>query len=112
MSLLTRRSPLPTAEPVALTVPHAATPIANLVWRRRATVVGRVRSVRVQPMAGIPTVQCTLVDDTGGLLIVFFGRRRIAGIRPGVRMVVEGMVGALDRRMAILNPGYQLLAPE
>ncbi|HEX8771789.1 MAG TPA: OB-fold nucleic acid binding domain-containing protein [Acidimicrobiales bacterium] len=89
-----------------------ATPVASLQWRQRATAVGRIRSVRVQPMAGIPTVQCTLVDDTGGLLIVFFGRRRIAGVRPGSRMVVEGMVGAQFHRLAILNPRFELLSPE
>jgi hypothetical protein len=60
-------------------------------------------------LAGIPTLQCTLVDETGGLTIVFLGRRRIAGIRPGTLMTVEGIVGIHDRKLAIVNPRYELM---
>ncbi|HUQ64502.1 MAG TPA: DNA-binding protein [Acidimicrobiales bacterium] len=84
--------------------------IAEVRWRQRVRVSGRVRSLRIQPLAGVPTVQCTLVDVTGGLTVVFLGRRRIAGIRPGTRMVVEGIAGEHDRKLAILNPRYELLA--
>ena len=85
-------------------------PIASAEWRHRARVAGRVRSVRVQPWAGVPTLECTLVDDTGGISVVFLGRRHVPGIRPGTRMVVEGMVGDHAGRLAILNPDYRLLA--
>jgi hypothetical protein len=44
------------------------------------------------------------------LLLVFQGRRRIPGIQPGARLVVEGMVGDWARRQAILNPDYELIA--
>ena len=72
-------------------------------------MAGRVRSVRVQPWADIPTLECTLVDDTGGLTVVFLGRRKIAGIHPGTRMTVEGVAGAHRDKLAILNPDYALL---
>jgi amino acid transporter len=86
------------------------TPIGEVQWRHRARVAGRVKSVRVQPRAGVPSLECTLVDETGGLLLIFQGRRQIPGIQPGVRLVAEGMVGERDRRLAILNPDYELLA--
>ena len=63
----------------------------------------------MQPLAGVPTLQCSLVDDTGGLSVVFLGRRTIAGVYPGTRMVVEGMVGDHAGRLALLNPDYELL---
>jgi hypothetical protein len=85
-------------------------PVAEVVWRTRARVAGRVRSVRVQPWAGVPTLECTLVDETGGINVVFLGRREVAGIGPGRRMVVEGMVGDHNGRVAMLNPEYRLLA--
>lgn len=72
-------------------------------------VTGRVRSVRVQPWADVPTLECTLVDDTGGLTVVFLGRRKVAGIHPGTRMTVEGVTGAHHDKLAILNPEYALL---
>ena len=85
-------------------------PIADAEWRNRVRVAGRVRSVRVQPRAGTSNLECLLADDSGQLLLVFQGRRRIPGIQPGARLVVEGMVGDWARRQAILNPDYELIA--
>ena len=86
------------------------TPISEAQWRNRVRVVGRVKSVRVQPRAGTSNLECVLADETGRLLLVFQGRRRIPGIQPGARLVVEGMVGDWARRQAILNPDYELIA--
>ncbi|MGP0032824.1 MAG: amino acid permease [Acidimicrobiales bacterium] len=85
-------------------------PIAGVVARQRVRVAGRVKSVRVQPRAGTSNLECVLGDGTGGLLLVFQGRRRIAGIEPGARLVAEGMVGAWGRRPALLNPSFELVS--
>ena len=85
-----------------------AVPIADVQFRQRARVRGRVRSLRVRPWADSPTLEVVLVDDTGGITVVFLARRRLGGVRPGTVMSVEGMVGAHDRRLAILNPEYEL----
>ena len=82
--------------------------IANIRYRERCKVRGRVRSVRVRPWADSPTLEIVLVDDTGGITVVFLARRQVGGIRPGTVMTVEGMVGAHERRLAILNPVYEL----
>jgi len=84
-------------------------PIAEVQWRQRARVAGRVRSMRIQPWAGVPTLECTLVDATGGLAVVFLGRRQVAGIHPGTCLTVEGMVGEHNGRLAILNPEYDFV---
>ena len=42
-------------------------------------------------------------------LVVFLGRRALAGVEVGTRMIVEGTVGVHKTRLAI-NPTYQLLA--
>jgi DNA/RNA endonuclease YhcR with UshA esterase domain len=83
-------------------------PIADIQIRERCRVHGRVRSLRVRPWADSPTLEIVLVDETGGITVVFLARRHIAGIRPGTIMTVEGMVGQHDRRLAILNPVYEL----
>ena len=85
-------------------------PIGQAQWRNRVRVAGRVKSVRVQPRAGTSNLECVLADDSGKILLVFQGRRRIPGIQPGARLVVEGMVGDWARRQAILNPDYELIA--
>jgi amino acid transporter len=89
---------------------RGTTPIGEAQWRTRVRVAGRIKSVRVQPRAGTSNLECVLVDDSGKLLLVFQGRRRIPGIQPGARLVVEGMVGDWARRQAILNPDYELIA--
>jgi len=81
-------------------------PIGSVRWRQRARVAGRVRSVRVQPRAGVPSLECTIADQSGQLLLVFQGRRRVPGIEPGARLVVEGMVGERGRSTAMVNPLY------
>jgi amino acid transporter len=86
------------------------TPIGQVQWRHRVRVAGRVKSVRVQPRAGSSNLECVLADDSGRLLLVFQGRRRIPGIQPGARLVAEGMVGDWAHRQAILNPEYELVA--
>ena len=87
----------------------ATTPIASVVPRQRIRVAGRVKSVRVQPRAGTSNLECVLSDGTGGLLLVFQGRPKIAGIDPGARLVAEGMVGTWGRRPAMLNPSFELV---
>jgi amino acid transporter len=87
----------------------ATTPIASVVPRQRVRVAGRVKSVRVQPRAGTSNLECVLSDGTGGLLLVFQGRPKIAGIEPGARLVAEGMVGTWGRRPAMLNPSFELV---
>jgi amino acid transporter len=86
------------------------TPISSVRSRQRVKVAGRVKSVRVQPRAGTSNLECVLSDGTGGLLLVFQGRPKIAGIEPGARLVAEGMVGAWGRRPAMLNPSFELVA--
>ncbi len=88
------------------------TPIAEVRYRARARVAGRVRSMRIQPWGGVATLECTIVDDTAGLAVVFLGRRHVAGVQPGVHLVVEGMVGDHHGRLAILNPDYYFLPEE
>ena len=85
-------------------------PIGEVEWRTRVRIAGRVRSVRIHPRAGTANLECLLADDTGMLLLVFQGRRRIPGIQAGARLVAEGMVGDWTRRQAMLNPDYELIA--
>jgi hypothetical protein len=42
---------------------------------------------------------------------VFLGRRQIAGIEPGARLIVEGVAGERAGQLVILNPDYELLPP-
>jgi hypothetical protein len=86
-----------------------ATPIADAPNRVPVRITGRIKSVRVQPMAEVSTLQCTIVDDTGEVVVVFLGRRHVVGIETGRHVVVEGVIGEHLGRRRILNPIYRLL---
>jgi hypothetical protein len=66
--------------------------------------------VSVRKLEGAPALECTLADGTGTMLLVFQGRNQIPGIERGARIVVEGTVGSWHRRLAIINPDYELVA--
>jgi hypothetical protein len=85
-------------------------PISDVTWRTRVRVAGRIRSLRVQTAKGTANLECEITDDTGILLLVFQGRPKIPGIEPGARLIVEGMVGSWQRKLAILNPDYELVS--
>ena len=74
----------------ASSVPGAQ-PIASLQWRTRARVAGRVKTIRVQPLSEVPTIECVVADGSGeAITFVFLGRRSIAGLRNGTLMVGRG----------------------
>jgi OB-fold nucleic acid binding domain len=83
-------------------------PIADVRYRDRVRVSGRVRSLRVVPQHAAPVLELVLDDGTAALSVVFLGRRRLAGVEVGTRMVVEGTVGLHRHRLAMLNPAYEL----
>ena len=105
------RHPRSAEQPTAdLDARAEAVPIAPIIPRQRAKVAGRVRSIQVQPRYGIPTLELTIIPNAGdSLVVVFFGRRRIAGVQPGARVCVEGMVGSRSGRLSMLNPVYEIL---
>jgi RecJ-like exonuclease len=70
-----------------------------------------VHTVRLQPGLEVPTLECTLVDDSGAIKVVFLGRRSIPGLEPGALISVEGMVGKHRGDLAMINPRYDLLVP-
>ena len=84
------------------------TPIAQLPVRQRAVVCGTLRSVTLRPRAGVPALEAELYDGSGSLSLVFLGRRHIAGIEPGRRVRIEGMVCENEGRPAVFNPRYEL----
>lgn len=93
----------------ALLVPGCC-PVAALPHRRRASVSGVLRSVTLRPREGVPAIEAELYDGSGALDLVWLGRRQIAGIEPGRRLKVDGMVCLVDGRRTVFNPRYELRA--
>jgi amino acid transporter len=85
-------------------------PMTGLEPRQRARVAGRISAMRVQPRGGVSGLECTLVDDTGSIVLVFLGRRSIPGLSVGTRLAAEGTIAEDRGRLTMLNPLYELLA--
>jgi hypothetical protein len=88
----------------------SSTPVSDIEPRRPARVAGEVRSVRIVPRAGADALEVTVHDGRAALTAVFLGRRKIGGLTPGRRVLLEGMVGQQDGRCSMYNPVYTLLS--
>jgi hypothetical protein len=87
------------------------TPIAEAQPRQEITVAGEISSLRIVPRAGTPSLEVTVKDGSGSLVIVWTGRRSIPGVSPGKRLVLSGRGTAQGTggRLMLLNPRYELL---
>ncbi len=86
------------------------TSIDNAIDRQRVVVRGTLRHVTLRPRSGTPALEAELYDGSATLTVVWLGRRRIAGIEPGVALRVQGRVSTQDGRRVIYNPRYELTA--
>ncbi len=88
-----------------------AVAIGTVRYRQKVKVAGRVKSVRIQPWAGVQSLECLLDDSTGSLPLVFVGRSEVPGIAPGAKLVAKARVCEHHGRLSMLNPDYEFLAP-
>jgi hypothetical protein len=89
---------------------RGACPISEAPDRTPVTLHGTLQSVTLRPRGGVPALEAELYDGTATVYVVWLGRRRIEGIRPGISMVVEGRLTAGEGgRRTMYNPAYHLL---
>jgi len=83
--------------------------IASAPTRTPVLLAGEVQGLQVVPRAGSPSLEVTVSDGTGRAVAVFTGRRRLAGVDCGRRVLIEG-VGRSERgRLIVLNPAYTIV---
>jgi len=88
---------------------HDTVAIADAPPRTRVRIAGEVARLRVVPRAGSPSLEVTVDDGTGRAVVVFTGRRAIAGVNPGRGIVLEGTARLERNRVVLMNPLYTLL---
>src|SRR3954451_20372230 len=82
--------------------------IADAPDREHVTAQGTLKTVTLRPRGGVPALEAELYDGTGTILVIWLGRRRIAGIFPGRQIRVEGRIGVHSDSRIIYNPRYEL----
>ena len=88
-----------------------ATPIGRVPRRGKVTVEGRVHAVEIRPVEHNTVLACEIIDATGQLTAMFYGRSHIPGLDPGAKVRLTGQVGVRDKEAVMINPAYELLAP-
>jgi amino acid transporter len=88
----------------------AVTAIREVRARRPARIRGRIGRVTVEPWSSVPTLECEVADGTGTVVVAFLGRRQIAGIDVGARIVITGTPSERRGRLVFINPEYELSA--
>lgn len=86
----------------------SCTKLADVCPGQILTTSGRLRAVVYTPSEHVPTLEAELFDGSGSIVLVWLGRRRIAGLEPGRRIIARGRVGEHQGRPAIYNPWYEL----
>lgn len=87
--------------------------MADLAPREHGTVVGEVASWRIVPKPdGSPWLEATISDGSGTIVAMWTGRKKIAGVHEGRRLMITGRGCPSGRagRLLILNPQYELLS--
>lgn len=82
--------------------------IAECGDRQFVRVTGTLRTVTLRPRAGVPTLEAELFDGSAALDVVWLGRRAIAGIEPGRKMIAWGRIAMNRGRPVLFNPKYEL----
>jgi hypothetical protein len=79
--------------------------------RQEVSLVGEITTLRIVPRAGSPSLEATISDGSGALVAVWTGRRRIAGVAPGKRLMINGRGAPIGPggRLLFYNPRYELL---
>lgn len=85
-----------------------ATPVGSCPAREQVCVAGTLQSVKLCPRGGVPTLTAELYDGSGTVLLIWLGRRRIAGIEPGQTLIARGRLADLEGSGVIYNPRYEL----
>ncbi|MGW7352424.1 OB-fold nucleic acid binding domain-containing protein [Streptomyces sp. Z26] len=89
-------------------VVNNCTRISDCDDRQVVRVTGTLRTVTLRPRAGVPTLEAELFDGSAALDVVWLGRRAIAGIEPGRKLIAWGRVSTSRGRPVMFNPKYEL----
>jgi hypothetical protein len=85
------------------------THLDELPFRVPVRFGGEILAVRIVPRAGAPALEVTVSDGRGSVIAVFLGRRKIAGMSPGRRLIAEGVVVPRGPERLVYNPWYRFI---
>lgn len=85
-------------------------PICDQPMRDLVAIHGVLRSVTLRPVNGVSALEAELYDGSASVTLVWLGRRRIEGIKPGRQLTAHGRLGIRNGERVLYNPRYELNA--
>jgi len=101
-----RRRVLPV--PLRPRTPPLSRKIAGIRPQSQVVITGTIRQTGTITVGSSPAYHFTLVDGSGELDALFLGWRTIRGLRPAIRVTVEGRAGTHNGRLTLWNPRYRI----
>jgi len=89
----------------------STTAIAAVVLCKRNTVRGEVVCVVSSQRPWVRT-DAEIRDETGTLMLRFFGRASVPGLVSGRWIVAQGTPGVADGMIVMINPLYSFISEE
>ena len=96
----------------AVQTPATDLPILSARNREKGCFRGVVSAIVYDPANRRKCFQADLFDGQATLRLIWLGQEKVAGISPGVKMRVSGLVTTVHKELVIYNPRYTLLSPE
>ena len=84
--------------------------IAEAPVRQHVKIAGVIRGLTVFPMQDNESLEASVSDGTGEVVVRFMGRRAIGGLGLGTRVVVEGVLGEQRGMLQMMNPRLEFTA--
>lgn len=84
--------------------------IADVKLGSITTHTGKIRSLVFRPEVKVPALEAELFDGTGFIVVIWLGRRKISGIKPGTSLSVTGRLVTVDGKLTMYNPKYSIIA--
>lgn len=84
--------------------------IADVKLGSVTTHTGKIRSLVFRPEVKVPALEAELYDGTGFIVVIWLGRRKISGIKPGTSISVTGRLVTVDEKLTMYNPKYSIIA--
>lgn len=95
---------------------HSATRGSTLIEEiergKTIQVTGVVKTATIKPNNQVPAYEIEIFDGSGNLIVIWQGRKHVAGIEPGTRLEVEGRITFLSGKPCLHNPVYKILSNE
>ena len=88
---------------------EGVTPLSEVAPRTRYRVAGVIQNIRIDPREGRDSIEATIIDGSGRVIVKWLGRSSMLGVGLGKGLIAEGIVGESEGTRVMINPEWNLV---